>query len=71
MAVTLKLAAEQPFKTYAGQVLKNAKALAADRAAEILGGLKQMVTGRQRAELGDDLQQRGRGRLARSGRCGR
>jgi glycine hydroxymethyltransferase len=28
-AVTLKLAAEQPFKTYAAQVLKNAKALAA------------------------------------------
>lgn len=28
-AVTLKLASEQPFKTYAAQVLKNAKALAA------------------------------------------
>lgn len=40
-AVTLKLAAEQPFKTYAGQVLKNAKALAAvlmDQGVELVTG---------------------------------
>ena len=40
-AVTLKLAAEQPFKTYAGQVLKNAKALAAvlmDQGVDLVTG---------------------------------
>jgi glycine hydroxymethyltransferase len=40
-AVTLKLASEQPFKTYAAQVLKNAKALAAalmDQGASLVTG---------------------------------
>jgi glycine hydroxymethyltransferase len=40
-AVTLKLAAEQPFKVYAAQVLKNAKALAAalmDQGVELVTG---------------------------------
>jgi glycine hydroxymethyltransferase len=40
-AVTLKLAAEQPFKTYAAQVLKNAKALA----AELTNAGAYLVTG--------------------------
>jgi glycine hydroxymethyltransferase len=40
-AVTLKLASEQPFKTYAAQVLKNAKALASalmDQGASLITG---------------------------------
>ena len=40
-AVTLKLASEQPFKVYAAQVLKNAKALA----AELTNAGAYLVTG--------------------------